>query len=94
MLNELIVDKRGWYEGPPPLICKIALLFPLFNKKSIFKSHWGLQKGFLAKLYQGLLSPLEAQIQDAARLVIVPHNALHYVPFLVLHDGEGYQLLA
>jgi CHAT domain-containing protein len=47
-------------------------------------------QGILAKLYQGLLAPLEAQIQAAARLVIVPHNALHYVPFQALYDGEGY----
>jgi CHAT domain-containing protein/tetratricopeptide (TPR) repeat protein len=46
--------------------------------------------GILAKLYQGLLAPLESEIQQARRLVIVPHNALHYIPFQALYDGEAY----
>ena len=37
-----------------------------------------------------MLAPLAAEIQGAARLVIVPHNALHYVPFQALYDGEAY----
>jgi CHAT domain-containing protein len=46
--------------------------------------------GILAKLYQSLLAPLESEIQAADRLVIVPHNALHYIPFQALYDGEAY----
>jgi CHAT domain-containing protein len=46
--------------------------------------------GILARLYQGLLAPLESEIQQAGRLVIVPHNALHYIPFQALYDGEAY----
>jgi CHAT domain-containing protein/tetratricopeptide (TPR) repeat protein len=46
--------------------------------------------GILAKLYQGLLAPFESEIQAAERLVIVPHNALHYIPFQALYDGGAY----
>jgi tetratricopeptide (TPR) repeat protein len=47
-------------------------------------------QGILARLYQSLLAPLESEIREAARLVIVPHNALHYIPFQALYDGEAY----
>jgi CHAT domain-containing protein/tetratricopeptide (TPR) repeat protein len=43
----------------------------------------------LQTLYQLLLKGIEERIGDR-RLVIVPHRALHYVPFHALHDGEGY----
>lgn len=43
----------------------------------------------LAVLYDLLLRPLEKFI-DARRLVVVPHRALHYVPFHALDDGAAY----
>lgn len=43
----------------------------------------------LQRLYETLLRPLERFV-DRRRLVIVPHRALHYVPFHALHDGESY----
>jgi CHAT domain-containing protein/tetratricopeptide (TPR) repeat protein len=43
----------------------------------------------LRKLYGLLLKGIEERIGDR-RLVIVPHRALHYVPFHALHDGAGY----
>ncbi len=46
--------------------------------------------GILARLYQSLVAPLESEIRAADRLVIVPHNALHYIPFQALYDGEAY----
>jgi CHAT domain-containing protein/tetratricopeptide (TPR) repeat protein len=46
--------------------------------------------GILARLYQGLLAPFETEIRQAGRLVVVPHNALHYTPFQALYDGEAY----
>jgi CHAT domain-containing protein len=36
-----------------------------------------------------LLRPVEGQIGQR-RLMIVPHRALHYLPFHALHDGEAY----
>lgn len=43
----------------------------------------------LAALYEHLLRPLEDRIGDR-RLVVVPHRALHYVPFHALYDGEAH----
>jgi CHAT domain-containing protein/tetratricopeptide (TPR) repeat protein len=43
----------------------------------------------LAALYDLLLRPLEKLLGER-RLVVVPHRALHYVPFHALHDGEAY----
>jgi CHAT domain-containing protein len=43
----------------------------------------------LSKLYDILLRRLDDRLGDR-RLVIVPHRALHYVPFHALHDGFEY----
>ncbi|HEY3082055.1 MAG TPA: CHAT domain-containing tetratricopeptide repeat protein [Chloroflexota bacterium] len=43
----------------------------------------------LGTLYDLLLRPLQEWIGDR-RLVVVPHRALHYVPFHALHDGAEY----
>ena len=43
----------------------------------------------LAELYQELLAPLRARL-EAAHLIIVPHDVLHYVPFHALHDGRQH----
>lgn len=43
----------------------------------------------LRLLYDRLLRPLESKI-DERRLAIVPHGALHYLPFQALHDGDSY----
>ena len=43
----------------------------------------------LRSLYDRLLRTIEANIGER-ELVIVPHRALHYLPFQALHDGESY----
>jgi CHAT domain-containing protein len=43
----------------------------------------------LEVLYDLLLRPIEERI-GARRLVVVPHRALHYLPFQALHDGSSY----
>jgi CHAT domain-containing protein len=43
----------------------------------------------LELLYDQLLRPIEERIGER-RLVIVPHRALHYLPFQALHDGATY----
>jgi len=40
-------------------------------------------------LHDRLIEPL-APLLDAKRLTIVPHGALHYVPFAALYDGERF----
>lgn len=44
---------------------------------------------YLGRLYSLLLAPLERSIGER-RLAVVPHRALHYVPFHALFDGERY----
>ncbi|MDT5156235.1 MAG: hypothetical protein QOH51_592 [Acidobacteriota bacterium] len=46
-------------------------------------------RSHLRSLYDLLLRRVEERIGDR-RLVIVPHRALHYVPFHALDDGKGY----
>jgi CHAT domain-containing protein/tetratricopeptide (TPR) repeat protein len=43
----------------------------------------------LRSLYDRLLRTIEPRI-GARHLVIVPHGALHYLPFQALHDGNNY----
>jgi CHAT domain-containing protein len=43
----------------------------------------------LAELYQELLAPLRERL-EAAHLIIVPHDVLHYVPFHALYDGRQH----
>ncbi len=42
-------------------------------------------------LYNQLIRPLEADIKGRD-LLIVPHGALHYLPFAALHDGQNFLL--
>jgi CHAT domain-containing protein len=44
---------------------------------------------YLGTLYDLLLRPL-ADLLSERRLVVVPHQTLHYVPFHALYDGEHY----
>ncbi|MGB8510306.1 MAG: CHAT domain-containing protein, partial [Pyrinomonadaceae bacterium] len=44
----------------------------------------------LGLLYDLLLRPVERLLAGARRLVVVPHRALHYIPFHALHDGAAY----
>lgn len=45
----------------------------------------------LRQLYDWLIAPLFPHLQTD-RLIIVPHNVLHYVPFAALTDGERHLL--
>ncbi|KQQ87893.1 CHAT domain-containing protein [Massilia sp. Leaf139] len=41
------------------------------------------------QLYQRLIAPV-AELIAGKDLVLVPHGALHYLPFAALHDGSAY----
>jgi CHAT domain-containing protein len=47
-------------------------------------------QGLLGQLYQALLAPAAEFLAAASRLIIVPHGALHYLPFHALFDGQDY----
>jgi CHAT domain-containing protein len=40
-------------------------------------------------LYRRLVKPVEPWLTEP-RIIVVPHGALHYLPFNALHDGEKY----
>jgi CHAT domain-containing protein len=44
----------------------------------------------LQALHASLMMPMARQLDDAERLVIVPHGPLHALPFCALHDGQRH----
>ena len=44
----------------------------------------------LAELYNELVAPLRPALQGASRLVVIPHDFLHYVPFHALRCQERF----
>jgi len=46
-------------------------------------------RSHLKELYTELLAPVRAKLKGQ-RLIVVPHELLHYVPFHALFDGERY----
>ncbi len=44
----------------------------------------------LRRLYELLFAPAAQALEAAERLVIIPHGALHYLPFHALYDGQQY----
>jgi CHAT domain-containing protein len=47
----------------------------------------------LARLYSILIGPSSDELLDARQIVIVPHGALHYLPFHALMDPTGTPLV-
>jgi len=53
----------------------------------------GLQQnslGLLQRLYDLLLRPVAAALDDCEHMIIVPYGLLHYVPFHCLFDGAAF----
>lgn len=46
----------------------------------------------LATLYALLIQPLAGHLSSTAALLIAPDQALHYIPFHALYDGQAYLL--
>ncbi|MDY7078767.1 MAG: CHAT domain-containing tetratricopeptide repeat protein [Chloroflexota bacterium] len=49
-------------------------------------------RGILGRLYELLIAPLAGELEAFQRLIIVPHGALHYLPFHALHDDTSFLL--
>ena len=47
-------------------------------------------QGLLKRLHQTLIGPLAEALAPYGRLIVVPHGALHYLPFQALYDGASY----
>lgn len=52
-----------------------------------------LNERMLQLLHRELIAPIEHLIADHELIYLVPHGALHYVPFMSLHDKDGVCLL-
>jgi CHAT domain-containing protein len=44
----------------------------------------------LSELYKQLIAPLEHLLEGRPRLIVVPHQVLHYVPFHALFEGTKF----
>ena len=47
-------------------------------------------QALLHQLHQLLIAPVEKRLTGYSKLIIVPHDSLHYLPFHALHDGNSY----
>ncbi len=47
-------------------------------------------RGVLRQLYHQIIAPIAPQLAGYRRLIVVPHGALHYLPFQALFDGQHY----
>jgi len=47
-------------------------------------------QAILQQLHRLLIAPFEDHLAGYSKLIIVPHAALHYLPFHALHDGSSY----
>lgn len=52
-----------------------------------------LSSQLLSRLYDVLLAPVMGRFAHARRLVVVPFGVLHYLPFHLLVDSQGYYLI-
>lgn len=52
---------------------------------------WEVPLSICKRLYRMLLEPVLQNIPEGIkRLLVIPHGALHHMPFAALHDGTGY----
>jgi CHAT domain-containing protein len=48
------------------------------------------EKACARALYDAVWKPVAEKLEPGARVCIIPHQILHYVPFQALHDGERF----
>jgi len=64
------------------------------HSAALLRSHGALLdsrvRARAAALHELLWAPLAAALHGVQRVVIVPHGALHYVPWCALHDGQAW----
>ncbi len=80
-IKEKVSRFRTWIQAPPAEVRGLKL-----SKPKAPVSH---EKKTGEELYNALIAPLSKYIKNA-NLTIVPHGALHYLPFNALSDGSTY----
>jgi CHAT domain-containing protein len=66
-----------------------ALRYGSSQLRAHFEQLTSRARHYLGMLHTLLLQPIESRL-GTRRLIVVPHRALHYVPFHALHDGSAY----
>ena len=84
----LCSDTRASIRGLNFQLSKFHLQPAYLNKHAA--SLLAASRHHLRNLYRQLIEPVSHLFSDSKRLVIVPHQMLHYVPFHALFDGESY----
>ena len=88
---------RFFFDGAAPLDLSALATLIATTRTDIRSSNDRAARRGLAALYQLLVAPLEARgfrPESYKRIVVVPHGALHYVPFAALIDAGGQFLIA
>ena len=86
-----MVDRKGIALKKVPL--KNSLLISQINKVRKGIKKISPVDPWLKKLYSELIEPVAGKIKGAKKLCIVPHGALHYLPFAALQDKQGKYLI-
>jgi tetratricopeptide (TPR) repeat protein len=79
---EALVDKLSFQIGK----CSLGLEYVMENLDNLRR---GIDR-CLQNLYRTLIEPIADLLAEGDRLVVVPHGALHGLPFHAFHDGEQY----
>ena len=79
---EALVDKLSFQIGK----CSLGAEYVMGNLETLRK---GIDR-CLRSLYRQVIGPIEDLLEQGDRLIVVPHGALHGLPFHAFHDGEGY----
>lgn len=77
-----------------PLLRRLKFYLDKFTlSESYIRAHQEnvefLTRRYLQKLHEALVQPI-APALAGKKIIFVPHDFLHYVPFHALHDGERY----
>jgi tetratricopeptide (TPR) repeat protein len=79
---EALVDKLSFNIGK----CALGIEYVMSKIESLRK---GIDR-CLNQLYQLIIGPVEDLLHEGDQLIVVPHGALHGLPFHAFHDGESY----
>jgi tetratricopeptide (TPR) repeat protein len=79
---EALVDKLSFQIGK----CSLGSEYVRSNLDNLRR---GIDR-CLQSLYRQVIGPIEDLLRPDDRVIVVPHGALHGLPFHAFHDGEGY----
>lgn len=92
-----VVRQLGNHEAIDPDLQRLRFQIETMRYGQVsLKTHEALllkrSRHYLTSLYDQLIRPLEAELESVEKIIIIPHRALHYLPFHALYDGQVYAL--